>query len=104
MIPNTAVAAKVVALVTGTAKEMGVSLKMAKKIAEAERLIRKGTVYCQIKRRLSHFLSVGVFVRGVDLRAWSHMTAPLRMRAFVAPQTRPTATIFSTSFTTISLP
>ncbi|KAL0410630.1 UNVERIFIED_CONTAM: hypothetical protein Slati_3652700 [Sesamum latifolium] len=102
MIANTAVAAKVVALVTGTAKDMGVSLKMAKKVAEAERLIRKGTVYCQIKRRLNHFLSV--FVRGVDLRAWSHMTAPLRMRAFVAPQTRPTATIFSTSFTTISLP
>lgn len=62
MIPNTAVAAKVVALVTGTATEIGESLKIAKKVAEAERFIKNGRVYCQMKRSLSHFLSSGVFV------------------------------------------
>ena len=56
-IPDTAVAANVVALVTGTARDIGVSLKMAKKIAEAERLSKKGREYCQNKRRLSQLLT-----------------------------------------------
>ncbi|CAL1359617.1 unnamed protein product [Linum trigynum] len=47
-----AVAAKVVALVTGTASEIGASLKRAKKVADAERLIKKGIEYCQNSRRL----------------------------------------------------
>ena len=48
----TAVAANVVALVTGTASEIGVWLRMTKKVAEAERLTKKGTEYCQMKRSL----------------------------------------------------
>ncbi|KAG6428663.1 hypothetical protein SASPL_112916 [Salvia splendens] len=101
MIPKTAVAAKVVALVTGTATEIGESLNIAKKVAEADRFTTNGRVYCQIKRSLSHLWSRGVFVWGADLSAWSHKIAPLRMRALVAPQTSPTATIFSTSLPTI---
>lgn len=102
-IPKTAVAANVVALVTGTAKEMGVSLRIAKKVAEAVRFTINGKEYCQVSKRLSQFLSVlmtgfwGVFGWGVDLIFLSQMMAPLRIRALVAPQTRPTATIFSTS-------
>ena len=101
-IPNTAVAAKVMALVTGTVREMGVWLRITKKVAEAERFMKKGMEYCQIERRVNQFLREesnlcwgdGV---GVDLRAWSHKRAPRRMMALVAPHTRPTATIFSTS-------
>lgn len=103
--PKTAVAANVVALVTGTAREMGVWLRMAKKVAEAERFIKKGTEYCQIERRVSQFLSEAMSLLWggacggleVDLRASSQSSAPRRMMALVAPQTRPTATIFSTS-------
>ncbi|KVH93882.1 hypothetical protein Ccrd_004055 [Cynara cardunculus var. scolymus] len=57
-IPNTAVAANVVALVTGTAREIGVSLRIEKKAAEADRLTRKGTEYCQTKRRLNQSMRV----------------------------------------------
>ena len=104
-IPNTAVAANVVALVTGTVREMGVWLRIAKKVTEAERFMKKGTVYCQIERRVSQFLrEASILWRWdccggveVDLRAWSHKSAPRRMMALVAPHTRPTATIFSTS-------
>lgn len=53
---DTAVAANVVALVTGTASDMGVSLKMAKKVAEADKFIKKGMEYCHVRRRLSQFL------------------------------------------------
>lgn len=104
--PNTAVAANVVALVTGTASEIGVWLSMAKKVAEAERFTKKGIVYCQIERSLSQFLTevtslwraaLGCAWAEGDLRAWSHRRAPRRIRALVAPQTRPTAIIFSTS-------
>jgi uncharacterized membrane protein YciS (DUF1049 family) len=41
-----AVAANIVALVTGM-----VWLRMAKKVAEAERFIKRGTECCQIERR-----------------------------------------------------
>lgn len=97
------------AFVTGTVKEMGVCPRIAKKVAEAERLIKKGTEYCQIERRVSQFLrearnlwwSLDGWASGggleEDSRAWSQMSAPRRMMALVAPQTRPTATIFSTS-------
>lgn len=51
IIAETAVAAKVVAFVTGTAKEIGLSLNIAKKVAEADKFIKKGTEYCQVKRR-----------------------------------------------------
>ncbi|CAN6564377.1 unnamed protein product [Malus baccata var. baccata] len=107
--PNTAVAANVVALVTGTASEIGVWLSMAKKVAEAERLTKKGTVYCQIARSLSQLVRearslwwIGpgwarAWAEEEDLRAWSQRRAPRRIRALVAPQTRPTPIIFSTS-------
>lgn len=104
--PNTAVAANVVALVTGTASEIGVWLSMAKKVAEAERFTKKGIVYCQIERSLSQLLTevtslwraaLGCAWAEEDLRAWSHRRAPRRIRALVAPQTRPTAIIFSMS-------
>ena len=55
-IPNTAVAAKVMALVTGTVREMGVWLRITKKVAEAERFMKKGMEYCQIERRVNQFL------------------------------------------------
>lgn len=51
-IPITAVAANVVALVTGTAREMGVWPRIAKKEAEAERLRKSGTEYCHVRNRL----------------------------------------------------
>lgn len=50
-IPTTAVATNVVALVTGTAREMGVCPKMAKKEAEAERLSNRGSEYCHVMMR-----------------------------------------------------
>jgi hypothetical protein len=50
--PKTAVAANVVALVMGT-----VWLRMAKKVAEAERFIKKGIECCQIERRVSQLLN-----------------------------------------------
>lgn len=59
-IPTKAVAAKVVALVTGTAKEIGVSLKLAKKVAEADKFSKNGTEYCQVSKRLSQLLRVVV--------------------------------------------
>lgn len=111
-IPNTAVAANVVALVTGTARDMGVSLKMAKKIAEAERLSKKGREYCQNMRRLSQLLSeersfwwnFGGDEREdeeeeeEDFRDWcSQRSAPRRIKALVAPHTRPMVIIFSMS-------
>lgn len=68
-IPKTAVAAKVVAFVTGTAKEIGVSFRVAKKVADAERFSINGKEYCQVSKRLNQFLRVsktgfaaGVFV------------------------------------------
>ncbi|KAL4284608.1 hypothetical protein GQ457_16G002800 [Hibiscus cannabinus] len=80
---------------------------MAKKVAEAERLIKKGIEYCQNKRRVSQSdkdlrifcssLRGGWPLAGVDLRYWSQRSAPRRMAALVAPQIRPTANIFSTS-------
>lgn len=108
-IPNTAVAANVVALVTGTARDMGVSLKMAKKMAEAERLSKKGREYCQNKRRLSQLLSEERsfwWNFGGDEREdeeedfsdwWSQRSAPRRIKALVAPHTRPMVIIFSMS-------
>lgn len=98
-IPNTAVAAKVVALVTGTASDIGALLRMAKKVAEAVRLSKKGRVYCQIERSLSHRRREerNLVELEEELRAWSQRRAPRRIRALVAPQTRPIATIFSTS-------
>jgi hypothetical protein len=113
-IPNTAVAANVVALVTGTARDMGVSLKMAKKIAEAERLSKKGREYCQNMRRLSQLLSEERsfwWNFGGDEREdeeeeeeeedfrdwWSQRSAPRRIKALVAPHTRPMVIIFSMS-------
>lgn len=102
-IPKTAVAAKVVALVTGTASDIGASLRMAKKVAEAVRLTKKGTVYCQIERSLSHRRKEerSLFEERValeeDLRAWSQRRAPRRISALVAPHAIPIATIFSTS-------
>ncbi|QHO57102.1 uncharacterized protein DS421_3g79410 [Arachis hypogaea] len=105
-MPKTAVAAKVVALVTGTARESGACERMAKKVREAERLTRKGMEYCQIHRSLNQLrrdnsalwysLALGSAL-DVDFTAWSHRTAPRRMIAFVAPHTKPTAIIFSTS-------
>ena len=110
--PKTAVAANVVALVTGTAREIGVWLRMAKKVAEAERFTEKGIVYCQIDRSFSQLFRdvMSLFWWGVfgcggemdDLRAWSHRMAPRRIRALVAPQTSPTAIIFSMSPTILS--
>ncbi|CAL1414348.1 unnamed protein product [Linum trigynum] len=104
---NTAVAANVVALVTGTASEIGASLRRAKKVAEAERLIKKGMEYCQNSRRLIALLSEEMSFRwsAVDFGAaagdpgdlLSYSRAPRRIKALVAPQMRPTATIFSTS-------
>lgn len=104
--PNTAVAAKVVALVTGTVSEIGVSLRMEKKVADAERFIKNGTVYCQIERSFDQFrndirsranaLMAGSGC-GADLRAWSQRIAPRRIIALVAPHTSPTAIIFSLS-------
>ncbi|KAJ4708486.1 hypothetical protein OWV82_018425, partial [Melia azedarach] len=79
---------------------------MAKKVAEAERFSKKGSEYCQIKRRPSQFFkeekSFWWSLRGLGrmerfLRARSQMSAPRRISALVAPQTRPTAIIFSTS-------
>lgn len=106
-IPNTAVAANVVALVTGTASEIGAWLKIAKKVADAERLMKKGSEYCQKKSRViqldKEFRSFwwilwgGFFGVGVDLRDSSQRSAPRRIAALVAPQIRPTANIFSTS-------
>lgn len=103
-IPKTAVAANVVALVTGTAKEIGVSLRIAKKVADAERFTMKGTEYCQVSKRLNQFSMVlrtwlcwDLFVWAIDLIFSSQISAPFRMRALVAPQTSPTATIFCTS-------
>lgn len=113
MTPKTAVAANVVAFVTGTVREMGVWLRIAKKVAEAEMFMRNGTVYCQINSRFTHFLIQATsFWRrfdGADEGAtdcsWrSHSTAPRRISALVAPQTRPTATIFSASATIIGRP
>ena len=106
-IPNTAVAANVVALVTGTASEIGAWLKIAKKVADAERLMKKGSEYCQKKSRVSQLdkefrifwwsLLGGLPGVGVDLRDCSQRSAPRRIAALVAPQIRPTANIFSTS-------
>ncbi|CAJ2676243.1 unnamed protein product [Trifolium pratense] len=53
-VANRAVEAKVVALVTGTARERGASERMEKKVAEAERLMMKGIEYCQMERSMSH--------------------------------------------------
>lgn len=107
-IPNAAVAAKVVALVTGTAREMGALLRREKNVAEAERLIRKGTEYCQKRRRLIQSRRAIMILRRiwrgggggdsvVDDFLLSQARAPRRIRALVAPQTSPTATIFSMS-------
>lgn len=106
-IAETAVAANVVALVTGTAREMGLLLKIAKKVAEADRFSKKGMEYCQINSRLSQFLNEASS-RWCIVEAWgwwvtedlsllSQIRAPRRMIAFVAPHTRPIAIIFSTS-------
>ncbi|GLT98541.1 hypothetical protein SLE2022_160410 [Rubroshorea leprosula] len=106
-IPKTAVAANVVAFVTGTASEIGASLNTAKKVADAVRLMMKGIEYCQKKRRVSQLerglrifcwsFRGGLGGGGADLRDWSQRSAPRRIAALVAPQIRPTATIFSTS-------
>lgn len=105
----TAVAANVVALVTGTASDIGVSLKMAKKVADADKFIKKGTEYCHVRRRLSQFLQAassrwwsgeGLFggeEEEEDLSFWPQMSAPRRIMALVEPHTKPTAIIFSTS-------
>lgn len=104
-VAKTAVEAKVVALVTGTARERGASERMEKKVAEAERLTRKGMEYCQIERSLiqlrredkifwERFVDCG-FGCEEDLRASSQRRAPRRMIAFVAPHIMPTAIIFS---------
>ncbi|TVU36589.1 hypothetical protein EJB05_18527, partial [Eragrostis curvula] len=50
----TAVAAKVTALVTGTATEMGAAPRSAKKDADAHRLAANGAEYCHVRRRASH--------------------------------------------------
>ncbi|CAL9766676.1 unnamed protein product, partial [Musa acuminata subsp. burmannicoides] len=105
IIAATAVAANVVAFVTGTATEMGAPPSMWKKAAEADRLIRKGTEYCHVRRRSIHLRT---WPRrrprgrwpGVRDRSWSFRSqtrAPRRMTALVAPHTIPTAIIFSTS-------
>jgi len=103
-MPKMAVAAKVVALVTGTASESGASERMAKKVAEAERLMRKGMEYCQMERSLNQFpREMRIFWPmddcgcgfAEDLRASSQRSAPRRMIALVAPHTIPTAIIFS---------
>lgn len=106
-VPNKAVAANVVALVTGTASDIGESLSRAKKVADAERFRKKGTEYCQKNITLSKFWteerslwwSFGGFGEEEDnfRDRWSHRSAPRRNKALVAPQTRPTATIFSIS-------
>ncbi|KAG5593031.1 hypothetical protein H5410_043545 [Solanum commersonii] len=90
--PKTAVAAKVVALVTGIAKEIGVSLRMAKNVADADKFRTNGKEYCHINFSLNQFLRVvmilcwGVFGCGNDLMASSHLIAPFRIKAFVAPK------------------
>lgn len=106
-IPKMAVAANVVALVTGTANEIGASLMRAKKVAEADRFIKNGSEYCQNKKSLTQLSNetkifrrrLGGFDCGAedDLIVWSQRSAPRRIRAFVAPQTKPTATILSMS-------
>lgn len=104
---DTAVAANVVALVTGTARDKGVSLKMAKKVAEADKFIKKGTEYCHVRRRSNQFFTVarnrwwseeGLFgCIEEDLNFWSQTSAPRRIIALVEPHTKPTAIIFSKS-------
>ncbi|EEF48212.1 conserved hypothetical protein [Ricinus communis] len=82
---------------------MGALLKRAKKVAEAERLSKKGTEYCQNKSRLNMLLSKDrslfllSFGDGGEWTFWSHSRAPRRINALVDPQIRPTATIFSIS-------
>lgn len=114
-VPKRAVAAKVVALVTGTARERGASERMAKKVAEAERLMRKGMEYCQMERSFSQLrrekrifwhrdeFDCGCGVFAEVLRASSQRSAPRRMIAFVAPHITPTAIIFSIDLCWLSL-
>ena len=60
-IPNTSVAAKVVALVMGTAREIGALLKRAKKVADADTVsfhLRKKTMKQDEERKQFTFLGV----------------------------------------------
>jgi len=88
------------------------SERMAKKVAEAERLMRKGMEYCQMERSLNQFPRemrtfwlIGEWGCGFaeDFRASSQRSAPRRMIALVAPHTIPTAIIFSISAPSLSL-
>ncbi|KAI4376593.1 hypothetical protein MLD38_014339 [Melastoma candidum] len=101
--PATAVAANVVALVIGTASEIGASRSRAKKATEADRLTRNGTEYCQNRRRSRQFFTEPTsFRRRVPPSAedaaedpwdWDQRIVPRRIRALVVPQISPTAII-----------
>uniref|UniRef100_A0A0E0KZD0 Uncharacterized protein n=1 Tax=Oryza punctata TaxID=4537 RepID=A0A0E0KZD0_ORYPU len=97
----TAVAAKVVALVTGTAMEIGAAPRRLKKAADAERLTANGTEYCHVRRSSTHRRNTPVTEEEVEVererRRWSQTSAPRRIRALVAPHTRPTATMLAAS-------
>uniref|UniRef100_M0ZXG4 Uncharacterized protein n=1 Tax=Solanum tuberosum TaxID=4113 RepID=M0ZXG4_SOLTU len=76
---------------------------MAKNVADADKFRTNGKEYCHINTSLNQFLRGvmilcwGVFGCGNDLMVSSHLIAPFRIKAFVALQTSPTVTIFSTS-------
>ena len=91
----TAVAAKVTALVTGTATEMGAAPRSAKKAADAHRLAANGAEYCHVRRRAAHRRRT--LLDGEARARRSQTSAPRRMSALVAPHTRPTATMLAAS-------
>lgn len=96
----TAVAAKVVAFVTGTATEIGAAPRRLKKAADAARLTANGAEYCHVRRSSAHRRSTPVTeeeVAGRERRRWSQTSAPRRIRALVVPHTRPTATMLAAS-------
>lgn len=93
---ETAVAAKVTALVTGTATEMGAAPRSAKKAADAHRLAANGAEYCHVRRRAAH-RRMTLREEGDARARRSQTSAPRRISAFVAPHTRPTATMLAAS-------
>lgn len=73
------------------------SFKIMKKVADADKLMMNGTEYCQISKMLNQSDKVlrSGFLWGFD--GGFEMRAPLRIKALVAPQIRPTVSIFSMS-------
>ncbi|PWA97205.1 hypothetical protein CTI12_AA031910 [Artemisia annua] len=70
-----------------------------KKVAEADKLMMNGTEYCQISKMWNQ--SDKVLRSGLlwvfEEDGFVEMRAPLRIKALVAPQIRPTVSIFSMS-------